>query len=186
MAFCMGSIALCFGLRQVLSSVAPGWMKAMGLGWLIAVPAAPAQLDTDTHDCTLSWWRSGFSSLSYSLVCTAEDEDIEVEEIHLAVIDAADWRSGAWTNDRTSVYTYEEQWPLSGEETRIDAGRRWEYTGTMAAGAADFLGGEPRALVWRAVIDLPDLDDSEVRKICGKPSGCSLELASAEPPRDLP
>lgn len=180
---CFGATALCFGARQAVSQVAPGLLDSLGLGFLELVPAAPASVDTSTHDCTLSWWRDGFTTLTYRLSCTAEGEDIEISELHLAAIDTADWDSGAWTRDRTAVYAHEEQWPMADDVVHIEEGRTWTYNGSMSAGFADWLGGAPRALVWTAEVGHPERDDRDREKLCKDRSHCVVELVSEEPPR---
>ncbi|TNE89548.1 MAG: hypothetical protein EP330_11095 [Deltaproteobacteria bacterium] len=166
-----------------MSAAAPGFLDSIGLGWLELVPAPTVDADTTTHDCELSWVRDGLSSLSYTISCTAEGEDIELSELHLAVMDASAWTSGAWERDRTQVYTYEEQWPMDEDVVRIEAGRTWTYDGNMAAGMADWLGGEPRAVLWTADVRHPERDPDDAERLCRKPGECRIALTSVEPPR---
>jgi hypothetical protein len=181
-ALCAGVTALCFGLRQGVSHVAPGLFDSLGVGWLELVPPPEGQSTGPEFDCTLSWNRDGFTTLSYVLSCTAGREDIELSELHLAVMDAEDWTSGKWSADRTTVYTYEEQWPMDEERIRIAAGRSWSYTGTMAAGAADWLGGAPRAVAWTADVTYPESTIEAVQRRC-RQDNCAIDAVSIEPPR---
>lgn len=176
--------ALCFGARQVVTSAAPGLLDTLGLGWLALEAPSPATLDTQTHDCELFWLRNGLTTLSYTLTCTAEREPIAITEFRLTAIDAADWHSGAWQRDPTQVYTYEEQWPMSGQTVRIEPDRTWSYEGNMAAGAADWFGGAPRALVWSADVSHPDRDAEHQSQLCeSSDTACRIHLASVERPR---
>ncbi|MCO4743259.1 MAG: hypothetical protein KC912_00630 [Proteobacteria bacterium] len=183
-ALFFGASAICFGARQVITTAAPGLLDALGLGWFALAAPPLASVDTETHSCELFWLRSGLDSLSYTLSCTATDDPIEVSEFRLSLIDASEWRTGAWTRDRTEVYAYEEQWPLSGDVVRIEPGRTWTYEGAMAAGAADWLGGAPRALLWTATIQHPELEAEEAEEFCDdSPTACAVDLASVERPR---
>lgn len=181
-ALCAGATALCFGVRQGVSTVAPGLFDSLGVGWLELVPAPEVEAEGPGYDCSLSWVRDGFTTLSYTLSCTADREPIELSELHLAVMDSQTWASGAWEADRTAVYTYEEQWPMDEEVVRIEPGRTWTYTGTMAAGAADWLGGGPRAVLWTAEVSLPDRSATEQERAC-KADACEISVASVEPAR---
>lgn len=174
--------ALCFGARQVITTVAPGALDAIGLGWLALRAAPMATIDTETHSCDLFWLRNGLGSLSYTLTCTAKGQDLEISNLHLAAIDATAWQTGAWTRDKTQVYTYEEQWPVAQDSVPIRSKRTWSYEGEMAAGAADWLGGAPRALIWTATIVPSDMGEEEREDFCDlRADACRIELASVEP-----
>ena len=128
---CGGLVTVVYFARDVVSTYLGPQADAIGLHWLADQqrPLADTQQAGDTT-CTLNWRRSGPGTAAYTVKCTTLDEvelhDLKVMSTDASVIDPLG----------SGVFFYEEQWPRSGEQIRIDRGRPFEYRGTVSLGSS--------------------------------------------------